>query len=62
MSTENEAGMKVYSQIVALLWTLSFWTFIAVKVAGHSFDAWRWWWVLMPPVPIIGLAVKFLGL
>lgn len=31
--------------------------FVAVKVAGVSFAAWSWWWLLMPEVPALGLLV-----
>lgn len=41
---------------------LPFWAFIVVKVAGTSFAAWSWWWVLLPIVPWIGLVVKHFGL
>lgn len=47
---------------IEIIGTLCFWFFIAVKVAGHAFAAWSWWWVLFTPVPVLSLAVKALGL
>jgi hypothetical protein len=41
---------------------LSFWGFIAIKLAGTSLAAWSWWWLLMPVVPIMGMIVPKLGL
>lgn len=41
---------------------LLFWSFIAVKAWGVSFAAWSWWWLFIPMVPWIGLAVQRLGL
>lgn len=41
--------------LVSLFATLLFWGFIVVKVAGHTFAAWSWWWVLMPIVPWLSL-------
>ena len=35
-----------------------FWGFVAVKVWGVSFAAWSWWWLLLPIVPWLGLAVQ----
>lgn len=40
--------------------TLAF--FIAVKLGGTALAAWSWWWLLMPLVPVLSLAVKALGL
>lgn len=48
--------------VLAILTSLMFWTFIAVKVAGTSLAAWSWWWLLMTPVPVISLFVKHFGL
>ncbi len=45
-----------------MIWTLSVWTFIVIKVAGTSLAAWSWFWLLLPPVPIIGLWVQKVGL
>lgn len=36
--------------------------FIVVKLIGHVFATWSWWWVLLPIVPCIGLLVEWLGL
>lgn len=47
---------------ISLLWTLLFWGFIAIKAWGVSFAAWSWWWVLLPLLPWLGLAVERLGL
>ena len=48
--------------IAATFWTLIFWGFIAVKCYGYTFAAWSWWWVLLPIMPWLGLAVQRLGL
>lgn len=40
--------------ILSLMW----WGFIAVKLAGHVFAAWSWWWLLMAPVPWLALLVE----
>ena len=44
------------------VWVLSVWLFIAIKLAGHSFIAWSWWWVLFPPIPVLSLFVGRLNL
>jgi len=49
-------------KLISLLWALSFWLFLAAKVAGTSLAAWSWWWILVPIVPILGLAVQRFGL
>jgi len=41
---------------------LAFPFFIAVKLAGTSFAAWSWWWLLMPLVPTLSLAVRHFSL
>lgn len=41
---------------------LFFWGFIVIKVAGHIFNAWSWWWVLLPLIPFLGEAVRHFGL
>jgi len=41
---------------------VAFWAFIAIKLAGTSLAAWSWWWLLMPPVPLIGMWVARSGL
>lgn len=43
-------------------WGLTFWAFVVIKVAGHTFAAWSWWWVLLPVVPCIGALVHHFGL
>ncbi len=43
-------------------WPLFFWGFIVVKIAGHLFADWSWWWVLLPVIPWIGAAVAHFGL
>lgn len=48
--------------IVRLIYFISFWSFIAIKVAGSSFAAWSWWWILLPIVPFFGLFVQHMGL
>lgn len=44
------------------LWVLCLLTFIAIKLAGTTLAAWSWWWILLPPVPLIGAVVVHLGL
>jgi hypothetical protein len=40
-----------------------FWiAFVVIKVAGHTLAAWSWWWIFLPFVPVLGLAVQKLGL
>jgi hypothetical protein len=45
-----------------IVYPIAFWAFLAIKVGGVSFTAWSWLWVLLPPVPLIGLLVKHWGL
>lgn len=54
--------MKAEQRFASSLWTLFFWFFLAVKVGGTSLAAWSWWWVLFPPVPVLGLLVSQWGL
>jgi len=50
-------------KIFSTVWFAAiFWGFIAIKVAGTSFAAWSWWWILLPIVPMLSLVVKALGL
>lgn len=42
--------------------SIFFWGFIVVKVAGHTFALWSWWWVLLPIVPWLSLLVTRFGL
>jgi hypothetical protein len=48
--------------VPTILWSLSFWAFVAIKVAGTSLAAWSWWWILIPPIPVVGLFVARYGL
>jgi fatty acid desaturase len=41
---------------------LFFWFFITVKLVGHIFADWSWWWVLAPIIPVIGEVVRHFGL
>ncbi len=41
---------------------LAFWGFIGVKISGHIFAHWSWWWVLLPIIPWLGEAVRHFGL
>jgi len=41
---------------------LVWWWFLIVKIVGHIYAAWSWWWVLMPIVPVIGQIVLHFGL
>jgi hypothetical protein len=55
--------MKNFVQsVIGLVWFFSFWSFVAIKVAGTSFAAWSWFWILLSIVPIFSLAVKHFGL
>lgn len=49
-------------KLSATIGSLVTWGFVAVKIAGTSFAAWSWWWVLLPIVPWLALAVKRFGL
>lgn len=44
------------------LGSLVWWGFIIIKISGHLFAAWSWWWILLPIVPWIGVAVERAGL
>jgi hypothetical protein len=48
--------------IMKIVWPVCLWTFIAIKVAGTSFAAWSWWWVLLSPIPVVSLITGKLGL
>lgn len=50
--------MNVWQVMVGLC----FWFFVAVKIAGTTFAAWSWWWLLCTPVPVLSLAVRHFGL
>lgn len=44
------------------IYFLIFWSFFAVKAFGVTFAAWSWWWLLLPIMPWLGLAVAHFGL
>lgn len=46
----------------ALIQSALFWGFVAVNVWGVSFAAWSWWWLLLPIIPWLGLAVQWFHL
>lgn len=48
--------------IGVLVWWLMFWGFVTVKMVGHVFAAWSWWWVLLTIVPWLSLLVQKWGL
>lgn len=52
----------IMDRLIQFLWGLCLLTFIAIKLAGTSLAAWSWWWILLPPVPLIGAVVVRLGL
>jgi hypothetical protein len=52
----------IMGRLVQFLWALCLLTFMAIKLAGTSLAAWSWWWILLPPVPLIGALVVRLGL
>jgi Flp pilus assembly protein protease CpaA len=52
-------SMKLISNLV-FWFVFSF--FVAVKVAGTSFAAWSWWWMILPLIPVLSLLVTRLGL
>ena len=62
MARTESDRTDVFDQLLQFLWVLSLLVFIAVKVAGTSLAAWSWWWLLLPPVPLIGALVVHLGL
>ena len=49
-------------RLMQFLWAICLLVFIAVKVAGTTLATWSWWWILLPPVPLIGALVVYLGL
>lgn len=49
------------STSVTIGWLVTF-SFIAVKLAGHAFALWSWWWVLLPIIPWLGLLATHAGL
>lgn len=49
------------NRTIPFLWTLSVWVFLAIKVAGTAFAAWSWWWLLLPPIPVMALVLAKLG-
>lgn len=53
---------RTNTNAVAFLWPAMFWGFLIVKATGHIFAAWSWWWLLLPIVPWVGLAVKYFNL
>lgn len=44
------------------VFSLFFFAFIAIKVAGVQFALWSWWWLLMTPVPVLALLLGKMGL
>lgn len=44
------------------LGSLVFWGFVGIKVMGHLFAAWSWWWIFCPIIPWVGVAVDKLNL
>jgi hypothetical protein len=55
--------MKVLTGWISrMLWAMTFWLFVAIKVAGTTFATWSWWWVLFPPIPAVSLLVRHFGL
>jgi hypothetical protein len=48
--------------MTSFLWCVCFWCFLAIKAWGVTFAAWSWWWMLLPFVPFLGVAVQRLHL
>lgn len=46
----------------AAIFSLIFWWFLIVKIAGTIYAAWSWWWILLPIVPVVGQLVARYGL
>jgi hypothetical protein len=59
MSNNTTVATIYHYNVVSMV---LFWGFIVIKVSGHIFAAWSWWWVLLPIVPWIGEAVRHFGL
>lgn len=62
MVRADDDRADIMSRLGRFLWVLCFLIFIAIKVAGTTLAAWSWWWLLLPPVPLIGAVVVHLGL
>lgn len=59
--TENDRT-NVFDRLFQFIWAICLLVFVAIKIAGTSLAAWSWWWILLPPVPLIGAVVVHLGL
>jgi hypothetical protein len=44
--------------LAGIIW----WGFVVIKLCGHSFAAWGWWWIFLPIVPWAGLLVQHFNL
>ena len=45
-----------------VLWPVMLWSFVVIKGWGVAFAAWSWWWLLLPIVPELWLALGKAGL
>ncbi len=41
---------------------ITFWVFVVIKAYGTLFAAWSWWWLLLPIVPELYVALGKAGL
>lgn len=62
MARSEDERSDIASRMFQFLWLLCTLTFVAIKLAGTSLAAWSWWWILVPPVPLIGAAAAHFGL
>jgi len=44
------------------IWAVLFWGYFTAKLTGTVFAAWSYWWLFLPIVPWLSLAVKHFGL
>jgi hypothetical protein len=58
MSGAKEAQPSTSAPFFSIFWI----AFVVIKIAGHTLAAWSWWWMFLPFVPVLGLAVQKLGL
>lgn len=49
-------------QVLAIVWPVCVWTFVAVKIGGTALASWSWWWLLLPQVPVVDLLLRLHGI
>ena len=62
MSRAESERTDFWDRLLQFLWAISLLVFVAIKIAGTSLATWSWWWILVPPIPLIGAVVVYLGL